>query len=385
LAKDPSVAARLRDKIVFVGGTAQATGDRLFTPFSSGIGMPGVEIHANILHTLLTGNYLRRAGDLDTFLAMLAVVAGSLWVIARFQGLTQFLCLLAIGGVTLVTPYALFLSGQVWPAFSLLAAFGTTLLAGEAYQLLIVRRRYQESEAKRRMSQQRFEMAAHEMRTPLASIQASSELLARYSLENPRREQMMQLLYEESQRLGRLVERFLSVERLSAGEMELHRAEVHLPSCLSAIRERLLPLADRKGVQLVLDETGEAVEIEADPELLEFAVSNLVTNAVKYSPAGTTVRIAWERDEQNAQIHVSDTGPGMTPEQTRRIFDRFYRTDSAKDSQNPGFGLGLAIAREIARHHGGDIRVESKPGAGSRFTVLLPLKNAAEKRKAVSR
>jgi two-component system sensor histidine kinase ResE len=235
------------------------------------------------------------------------------------------------------------------------------------------------------MSQQRFEMAAHEMRTPLASIQASSELLARYSLENPRREQMMQLLYEESQRLGRLVERFLSVERLSAGEMELHRAEVHLPSCLSAIRERLLPLADRKGVQLVLDETGEAVEIEADPELLEFAVSNLVTNAVKYSPAGTTVRIAWERDEQNAQIHVSDTGPGMTPEQTRRIFDRFYRTDSAKDSQNPGFGLGLAIAREIARHHGGDIRVESKPGAGSRFTVLLPLKNAAEKRKAVSR
>jgi signal transduction histidine kinase len=255
------------------------------------------------------------------------------------------------------------------------------LLVGEAYQLLIARRRYQESEAKRKMSQQRFEMAAHEMRTPLASIQASSELLARYSLENPRREQMMQLLYEESQRLGRLVERFLSVERLSTGEMELRRAEVDLRSCLSGIRERLLPLADRKGVELLLEETGEAMQLEADPELLEFAISNLVTNAVKYSPTGTTVRIAWEREGQDAQIHVSDTGPGMTPEQTRRIFERFYRTDSAKDSENPGFGLGLAIAREIALHHGGDIRVESKPGVGTRFTVSIPVKNAAEKRK----
>jgi signal transduction histidine kinase len=267
----------------------------------------------------------------------------------------------------------------------LLLAFGITLLGGEIYQVLVVRRSFRESERRRQQSQQRFEMAAHEMRTPLAAIQASSELLARYPLDGARREQMVQLLYEESKRLGRLVERFLSVERLSAGEMELRRERVDLAALLRSIVQRLLPLAARKGVQLAAAENTEAIEIDADAELLEFAISNLVTNAVKYSPAGTQVSVGCEREGAQAQVHVTDSGPGMSPEETGHIFDRFYRTASAEHSAHPGFGLGLAIAREIARHHGGDVRVESAPGRGSRFTVLLPLKSPTPADKVISR
>ncbi|MBI2819580.1 MAG: hypothetical protein HYX73_06345, partial [Acidobacteria bacterium] len=313
------------------------------------------------------------------------LIFATLWGLVRLQGVWQGAWMIGMAAFVLAAPYGRFLEGEVWPAFSLLAAFGTALVAGEAYQLLVARKSFSESEEKRKQSQQRFEMAAHEMRTPLASIQASSDLLANYRLDDARRGQMVQLLYEESQRLGRLVERFLSVERLSAGEMELHREPVEVTTLVSSLLERLQPLANRKGVQLMEQDAAAPIEIAADPELLEFAVSNLVTNAVKYSPSGTRVRVSWESDGQHAGIHITDSGPGMAPEESRRIFDRFYRAESAEKSDNPGFGLGLAIAREIAQHHGGDVRVESQPGAGSRFTILLPLKTSAENPRTVTR
>jgi signal transduction histidine kinase len=372
LGSDPSVSEKLRGKIVLVGVTAQASGDRLFTPFSAGTGMPGVEIHANILHTMLTQLFLLPVGEARGAMGLGAVVIATLWALARLHGLWQWVWLAGTAVFVVIAPYARFLEGEVWPGFSLLLSFAVALMLGEAYQVLAARRQYHDSEQKRRQSQQRFEMAAHELRTPLASIQASSELLTRYSLDEPRREQMLKLLHDESQRLGRLVERFLSVERLSAGEMELRREPLELSGWLSALVDRLQPLAARKGVSLSVAPEG-AVEIAADAELLEFAVSNLLTNAVKYSPSGTVVRAACARNGNHAEISVADSGPGMAAEEAGRIFERFYRTDSAEQSGNPGFGLGLAIAREIAMHHGGDVRVESRPGFGSVFTLSLPL------------
>ena len=386
LGKDPSVAEMLNSRIVLVGVTAQGSGDSLFTPLSSaGIPMPGVEIHANILNTILNANYLERVGETKELTALFVIIFATLWALVRLQGIWQWAWLLGLVAFVLAAPYGRFLAGEVWPGFSLLVAFVTALLAGEAYQALVARESFHESEQKRQQSQQRFQMAAHEMRTPLASIQASSDLLANYRLDDARRRQMVQLLHEESQRLGRLVERFLSVERLSSGEMELRREPVELTTLLSSLIDRLRPLADRKGVELVEQDSPLPLEIAADPELLEFAVSNLVTNAVKYSPSGTQVRVSWDRDGQHAGIEIADSGPGMAPEESSRVFDRFYRTDSAEHSENPGFGLGLAIAREIARHHGGDIRVESQPGAGSRFTLRLPLTTTAENPRTVPR
>ncbi|MEE8176696.1 MAG: ATP-binding protein, partial [Acidobacteriota bacterium] len=365
---------RLRGQIVLLGVTAQATGDRLFTPFSAGLGMAGVEIHANILRTLLTENYLRPAGDFNVLLAVFGITLATAWVLARFQGLRLMGLLTGFGLMILLLPYRLFLAGQVWPAFSLLLPFGTTLLGCGAYQLFSARRKFTESEARRRRSQQQFEMATHEIRSPLTAIQGSSELLSRYPLDEAKRKQIVDLIYRESQRLGKLVERFLSVERLAAGEMELQRVAVNLVSVLEATVDRLRPLAERKQVQLIWEEEDAVSEmvIEADPELLEFAVSNLLTNAVKYSPAGSSVRFSLERQTSRVAVHISDNGPGMTQEESSRVFGRFFRTEAAENSATSGFGLGLAIAREIARHHGGDLMLETKPGAGSRFSIFLP-------------
>lgn len=380
LLSRPELEQELRDKAVLLGVTAQGAGDRLFTPFSSGIGMPGVEIHAHLLHTLLTEQYLRPAGEFGVTLAVFTITAITALLFARFHGLRLGILLVGIGCAVLVLPYRLFLAGQVWPAFSLLLPFGTTVILGGAHQLFLARRRFDESEAKRLRSQQQWQMAAHEIRTPLTAIQGSSELLLRYPLDDARRGQMIRLISEESVRLGKLVERFLSVERLSAGEMELRRAPLDLATLLAETAERVRPAAERKGIRLIRKDETRRTEIEGDPELLEFAISNLLTNAVKYSPAGTSVTLALERDGDHVLLHVSDQGPGMTVEESRRVFDRFYRTEAAQASDNPGFGLGLAIAREIASHHGGDLRVESKPGVGSRFTISLPVIGATQRR-----
>ena len=173
----------------------------------------------------------------------------------------------------------------------------------------------------------------------------------------------------------------MNVEKLAAGQLELRLATVELSALLQHVAERLQPTAERKRIRVLLEGPMPKVEVEADTDLLEFAISNLVTNAIKYSPAGSSVRLELEAARGQVQIHVADSGSGLPTEQKRRIFDRFYRTDNARQSQEPGFGLGLAIAREIALTHGGDLSVETQAGSGSRFTLSLPLKAEVLKEK----
>ena len=381
----PAFGDELRGKIVLIGGTAQASGDRVFTPFSNAVGMPGVEIHANILHTMLGRQFLLPVSEPGVALGVLAIVAATAVVLAWLHGAGLVAALIGIGLFVLAGPYWLFLKGQVWPAFSLLLPFGSTLLGCGAYQLLVARKGFAESESRRRRSQQQFEMATHEIRTPLAAIQASSELLNRYPLDEGKRRQMVELIYDESQRLGKLVERFLSIERLSAGEIELRRVPVNLAAVVGATIERLQAAAGRKRIVLLREDAIADAPIEGDPELLEFAITNLVTNAVKYSPAGTEVKLMLERDDEHVAIHVTDRGPGMNAEESRKLFDRFYRTEEAERSGVSGFGLGLAIAREIARHHGGELSLDSRPGEGSRFTISIPARAPAERPKQTAR
>ncbi|MBI4441885.1 MAG: CHASE2 domain-containing protein [Acidobacteria bacterium] len=371
LLRNPSRSRDLKDKMVLVGVTAQAAGDRLFTPFSAGAGMAGVEIHANILHTLLLEDYLLPAGDMEVVLAMAAVVMATAAVVAGLRGVFQMALLAGIGLAVLAIPYGLFRMGQVWPAVSLVLPYGTTLLCCGTYQQLRVRRKLADAEFRQQRSRQQFQMVAHEMRTPLTAIQGSSELLVRYALDESKREQMLRLIREESERLGKMVERFLNVEKLAAGQLELRLTTVELSALLQHVAERLQPTAERKRIRVLAAEPMLKLEVEADTDLLEFAVSNLLTNAIKYSPVGSCVRLELEAAPGQAQIHVADSGAGLSAEQKRRIFDPFYRTEEARGSQEPGFGLGLAIAREIALKHGGDLSVETEAGSGTRFTLTI--------------
>lgn len=338
--------------------------------------MAGVEIHANILHTLLLEDYLLPVGEVEVVLAMAAVVVATAAVVAGMRGVFQIALLAGIGLAVLAIPYGLFRMGQVWPAVSLVLPYGTTLLFCGTYQQLRVRRKLADAEFRQQRSRQQFQMVAHEMRTPLTAIQGSSELLVRYALDESKREQMLRLIREESERLGKMVERFLNVEKLAAGQLELRLATVELSALLQQVAERLQPTAERKRIRVLLGELMPKIAVEADADLLEFAVSNLLTNAIKYSPAGSCVTLELEAAPGQAQIHVADSGAGLSAEQQRRIFDPFYRTEEAQHSGESGFGLGLAIAREIALKHGGDLTVETQTGSGTRFTLTIPARSS---------
>ena len=229
------------------------------------------------------------------------------------------------------------------------------------------------AEAQRDRYQQAVHYVTHEMRTPLTAIQGSSELMGRYNLNEDKRKEMASLIHRESRRLARMVEMFLSVERLSAGQVELKREPVSGVELLSTCVERARPLAERKQIRLSLAAGRGAEEwILGDREFLEYACNNLITNAIKYSPSGTEILAGAERSGEAVRISVADHGYGMDEQEVKRIFQKFYRTRKAQESGEAGTGIGLALVEEIVVGHGGSIEVASRVNQGSRFTLVLP-------------
>jgi two-component system sensor histidine kinase ResE len=216
------------------------------------------------------------------------------------------------------------------------------------------------------------------MRTPLTAIQGSSELIGRYELTDGRRKQIAGLIHSESQRLGRMIEMFLGVEKLSSGEIQLQNAAVNAGELLAACVERARPLADRKQIEIRQPDGGDA-SAWGDREFLECACYNLITNAVKYSPAKTSITVRARQIGGKVQISVEDRGYGMDEKEVKNIFRKFYRTRRAQESGETGSGIGLALVEEIIARHGGTIEVESRVNQGSRFTLSLPraARNAA--------
>ncbi len=168
-----------------------------------------------------------------------------------------------------------------------------------------------------------------------------------------------------------MMETFLSVERLSAGQLELDCQAIPPGDLLAVCVERCGAAAARK--QIHIDYVPEAVEpLWGDKEFLEYACYNLITNAVKYSPASTTITVRAWHDTEKVYISVEDRGYGMDGTEIKQIFGKFYRTKKALKSGVDGSGLGLAIVEEIVVRHGGSIEVESRVNHGSRFILSLP-------------
>jgi len=252
-----------------------------------------------------------------------------------------------------------------------LAAVWLSAGVAASYQHFIVRGRLRRSESERARYQQAIRFVTHEMRTPLTAIQGSSELMSRYNLSEDKRKQIAGMINAESKRLARMIQTFLDVERLSEGQMELKRERFAARELATACTARAAPLAERKRIELVVEEIPEA-ELTGDRELMEYAVYNLLTNAVKYSPAETTVRVSGRYEGGWLRLAVSDQGMGMDESELRNIFRKFYRTKGAEASGEAGTGIGLSIVEQIATRHGGRIEVASRPGRGSCFTLILP-------------
>jgi two-component system sensor histidine kinase SenX3 len=275
-------------------------------------------------------------------------------------------------------PWAAFRAGYWLPAAQVSLVAWACFLTGAAFHYLVVRRRMDVAETQSHRYQRAIRYVTHEMRTPLTAIQGSSELIERYELTDDRRKQVAGLIHSESQRLGRMIEMFLGVEKLSSGEIQLQNAAVDAGDLLAACVERARPLAERKQIEI---RHGSDAEIFAwgDREFLECACYNLITNAVKYSPAKTSIIVQARQTGGNVQISVEDRGYGMDEKEVKNIFRKFYRTRSAEESGETGSGLGLALVEEIIARHGGTIKVESRVNQGSRFTLSLPraARNAA--------
>jgi len=214
--------------------------------------------------------------------------------------------------------------------------------------------------------------ASHELRTPLAIIRSDLDILRRRPRSVAEHEEFERGLHEELGRLSALVEDLLTLARADSGQAELAREFVYLDALVAPVAAGVGRLAEAKGVAL---ETclERDVAVIGDPARLHQLALNLLGNAVKYTPAGGLVRVTVGARDGAACLEVADTGVGIPTEDLPRVFDRFYRADEARSRAAGGAGLGLAIARWCAEAHGGQISVQSRPGAGSVFTVWLPL------------
>lgn len=208
--------------------------------------------------------------------------------------------------------------------------------------------------------------ASHELRTPITNI------LTRLYLMKHQPEKLhehMQVLNEVTRRMQRLVEDLLDMSRFERGVIRLERQRVELQQMLSDVVRVQYAEAQAKNIALKIDLTAAPQYVEADAERLTQVITNLVTNALVYTPAGGEVRVGLTTANDNAIISVEDTGIGIAPENLIHIFEPFVRVDE----KVKGTGLGLSIAKEIVEMHGGSIAVSSEPGQGSRFDVTLKL------------
>jgi len=214
--------------------------------------------------------------------------------------------------------------------------------------------------------------ASHELRTPLTILRGELEaMVQRADLASDVRDTAGTLL-EEVQRLARIVENLFALSRLDAGQGFGAHARFDLARLVATTSEQMCLLAEDKGLTIAC-ETDSPVPIEGDPARLKQVVVNLLDNAIKYTPPGGAVKLAVAARDGQAVFEVADNGIGIPPEAQPHVFDRFFRVDAARSRDIGGAGIGLSIVKAICAAHNGRVELESHPGQGSRFSVLLPL------------
>lgn len=222
-------------------------------------------------------------------------------------------------------------------------------------------------------SQHRFVAdASHELRTPLAALRAEIEVALRRERTPADYQRTLDSNRHELERLSSLVENLLALAALDASKPQHALSPVDLALVCRDVAEQLSPLAAAQNVRLQL-ELAESATIPGDVFSLERAVRNLVENAIRHTPAGEQILIRAEVQQGEAIVRVIDAGVGIAPEDLPHLFERFYRVDTARNRAHGGAGLGLSIVKAIVEAHGGTVSVESRLGAGSTFTLRLPV------------
>jgi signal transduction histidine kinase len=217
-------------------------------------------------------------------------------------------------------------------------------------------------------------MVAHELRSPLVSIRQQNSVLLE-GLAGPLEPKQQEFLERGTQKIDQLLELIndlLDIARIEAGKHVQHRIPMDVEKVIQETAALIQPRAEEQGISLCLACEGVG-PVQADPKGMAEVLNNLITNAVNYSPGGGRVDITMKRHGDNLEIRVSDTGVGIPPEEVPKIWDKFYRVKHPETRQVMGTGLGLAITRGIVEAHQGTIEVESVPGQGTTFRILLPI------------
>jgi heavy metal sensor kinase len=211
---------------------------------------------------------------------------------------------------------------------------------------------------------------AHDLKSPITRIRGIAEVTLTHGKFMGEYESMAASTIEECDRLLDMINTMLMISKTESGVDTLSREEIDLEGLVREACELFEPTAEDKGVTLSVDVPSKS-HLAGDNRMIQRMLSNLLDNAIKYTPSGGTVTVSVsENDERNVVIAVKDTGIGISPNDLPRIFERFYRCDESRSK--PGIGLGLSLARAIARAHGGDIMVTSRLNEGSTFAVTLP-------------
>ena len=301
--------------------------------------------------------------------------------------------MLEAGGIALLVALILAVTLSQWIASPLhhIAEMAGSIAAGSSQPVLLegpkevqdLAQAINEMSHKVQVSQQSqrdfVANVSHELKTPLTAIQGFAQALVDGAAQTPDAlKQAGEVILAESSRMYRMVMDLLTLARLDAGTADLHFEPLNLESLLQQVVVKFSPQANQARVSLQ-SQLEPVPDVQADSDRLAQVFSNLVDNAIKYTPAGGTVLVKTQMAGDKVLVRVADSGMGIAADDLSRIFERFYRTDKSRQSgPNHGAGLGLAIARQIVQAHGGTITASSSLGRGSEFIVRLPVSHLAE-------
>jgi len=212
---------------------------------------------------------------------------------------------------------------------------------------------------------------AHELRTPLTVIEGTVDGIIDGVFE-PDKEHLYSIK-EQSMLLTHLIGDLRDISLAESGQLKLNISSTDMAEMVRRSVSSYEVNAREKDVRLKLEEAAKIPEVKADPVRMEQVISNLLTNAIRHTPSGGSITVIIKEDKGGLVISVADTGEGIAPEDLPHVFERFYRSGSSRARKEGGTGLGLAIVKQMVEAHGGKVRVESKPGMGSVFSILLPL------------
>lgn len=373
----------LKDKIVIIGNdTDLVSADYVQTPYSRELAtMPTAEMHANMFDTLLLNSAPFKLPDWLNGVLTFIIAAFTVHIVLSMKP-SQGLLLLGeiLLGFAVICYLGFWLLGawipMATPILSVLLCYYFLI----PYRLIIENRRSWEYYQKNKLLSQVEElktnfisMMSHDLKTPIARIQGMTDVILsdQVTLSSQQRE-AVDTIKHSSDDLLKFISSILNYGKIQSEGVELHMQSKDINSILQEVVRKHEFLAKVKRIQIV-SELEPMFPIPMDPDLMRQVLSNLVENAIKYSPDDTKILVTTEEKDNVVVIQVADQGPGIPEDELNNIFTKFFRSKNVKSTQIKGSGLGLYLAKYFTELHKGRIFVESKDGKGSTFTVELPM------------